>query len=334
MTLPKDIVTQSTVDLRRLDLNLLVAFDALMKERSVTRAAARLYIGQSAMSATLARLRILFDDPILIRQGRQAVSTPVADSLVEPVRRTLELIGGILAKRSSFDPTTDHRTFTINASDYVTFVFLRPLLRSLSEEAPNVKLHIRPVIEDFYQELAHNRVDLLITAREAFNQHVDLPNQELFVDRYVCAVDADHPVVGKSISLEQFQSLPYLATSAGRLPSIAETELDRLGIQRNTEITTSFTLGFFLLIGTRLISLVHERLGMELQKQLKIRLLEPPVPIRRITEIMVWTERNTEDPGHRWLRERLMRLALEKFGLMPTTFNRKQRPKARPKRPH
>jgi DNA-binding transcriptional LysR family regulator len=304
-----------------------------MQEKSVTRAAARLYIGQSAMSATLARLRALFDDPILIRQGRQVVSTPVADALVEPVRRALEMVGGILTKRSSFDPTGDHRTFTIIASDYLTFVFLRPLLRSLSDEAPNVKLHIRPVNEDLHQELAHNKVDLLIAAREGFPQHVDFPNQELFVDRYVCAVDADHPEVGKSISLEQFQSLPYLATSAGLSRSIAEIELDRLGIRRNTEITTTFTLGFFLLIGTRLVSLVHERLGMEFQKQLKIRLLEPPVQISGITEIMVWTERNTEDPGHRWLRERLKRLAVAQFGLMSSQSHPRRRRNARSGRP-
>jgi DNA-binding transcriptional LysR family regulator len=327
------IVTQPAVDLRRVDLNLLVAFDTLMQEKSVTRAAARLYIGQSAMSATLARLRLLFDDPILIRHGRQVVSTPVADALVTPVRGALDLVGGILTKRSSFDPATDHRTFTLIASDYLTFVFLRPLLRSLSDEAPNVKLHIRPVNEDLHEEVAHNRVDLLITAREGFPQHVDFPNQELFTDRYVCAVDADHPEVGRSISLEQLQSLPYLATSAGRSRSIAEIELDRLGIRRNTEITTTFTLGFFLLIGTRLVSLVHERLGMEFQKQLKIRLLEPPVQISGVTEIMVWTARNTEDPGHKWLRERLKRLAVSQFGQKPSQSHPRRRRKARSGRP-
>lgn len=266
------------------------------------------------MSATLARLRTLLDDPILIRQGRHLVPTPVAEALVEPVREALGRVGSILAKRSTFDPAADHRTFSIIASDYLTFVFLRPLLKSLSDEAPNVKLHIRPVVDDFVEELTHNKVDLLITAREAFPRHIDFPHQTLFSDRYVCAVDADHPEVGRTISLEQFQALPYLATSAGRLPSIAELELDRLGVRRNTEITTSFTLGFFLLSGTRLVGLVHERLALEFQKQLKIRLLEPPVTIGSITEIMIWTPRNDDDPGHRWLRQRLHRLAVTQFG--------------------
>ena len=90
-------------------------------------------------------------------------------------------------------------------------------------------------------------------------------------------------------------------------------ELDRLGISRNVEITTSFTLGFFLLPGTRLVSLVHERLGREFEKQLRIRLIEPPFHLSAITEVMIWTQRNTDDPGHRWLRQRLATLARERF---------------------
>ena len=265
------------------------------------------------MSATLARLRTLFDDPILIRQGRQLVPTPVAESLVEPVREILDLVSSTLARRGTFDPATDSRTFSIIASDYLTFVFLRPLLLSLSEEAPNIKLHIRPVSDDFTEELRQNKVDLLITAKEAFPRHAEFPHEDLFTDRYVCAVDAEHPLVRDDITMEQFSTLPYLATSAGRLPSVAEMELDRLGISRNVEMTTSFTLGFFLLPGTRLVSLVHERLGRKFQEQLKTRLIDPPFQLSMITEAMIWTQRNTDDPGHRWLRQRLAALASESF---------------------
>lgn len=301
------------MDLRRIDLNLLVAFDALLDERSVSRAAERLYVGQSAMSATLARLRILFNDPILIRQGRALVATPVAESLIEPIRDILATVSSTLARCGTFDPGTDSRTFSIIASDYVTFVFLRPLLASLLVEAPNVKLHIRPVDAESMEELRQNKTDLLITAREAFPRHLEFPHAELFTDRYLCAVDADHPVIRDSITLEQFQTLPYLATSAGHSPSVADMQLDRLGISRNPEITTSFTLGFFLLPGTQLVSLVHERLGRGFERQLKIRLLEPPFKLAPITEVMIWSQRNSDDPGHSWLRQRLTELAQERF---------------------
>lgn len=302
------------MDLRRVDLNLLVAFDALMDERSVTRAAERLYVGQSAMSATLARIRELFDDPVLIRQGRQLVPTPVAEALAGPVKDILDRTGAMLGARGSFDPASDKRSFNIIASDYLTYVFLRPLLEPLAREAPGVKLFIRPINDTSVEEFRHNKVDLLITAREAFAEHAEFPHDVLFSDRFVCAVCADHPEVGEAISLEQFQSLPYLATSAGKLPGIAEMELDRLGIARNTEITTGFTLGFLLLPGTRLVCMVLERYAQEFREKLGIRTLEPPVDVGGVTEVLVWTQRNSDDPGHRWLRERLQKLAREKFG--------------------
>lgn len=302
------------MDLRRIDLNLLVAFDALMDERSVTRAAERLYVGQSAMSATLARIRDLFGDPVLIRQGRQLVPTPVAEALAGPVKDILDRTGAMLGARGSFDPASGKRSFNIIASDYLTYVFLRPLLEPLAREAPGVKLFIRPINDTSVEEFRHNKVDLLITAREAFAEHAEFPHEVLFSDRFVCAVDAKHPEVGETISLEQFQSLPYLATSAGRLPGIAEMELDRLGIARNTEITTGFTLGFLLLPGTRLVSMVLERYAQEFREKLGIRTLEPPVDVGGVTEVMVWTQRNSDDPGHRWLRERLQRLARERMG--------------------
>ena len=302
------------MDLRRVDLNLLVAFDALMDERSVTKAAERLFVGQSAMSATLARIRDLFDDPILLREGRQLVPTPVAEALVGPVKAILNQTSAMLGARGSFDPATDQRSFNIIASDYLTYVFLRPLLEPLAREAPGVKLYIRPVSDTSIEEFRQNKVDMLITAREAFPDHGDFPHEILFSDRFVCAVDAAHPEVGDTITLAQFQSLPYLATSAGRLPGIAELELDRLGITRNTEITTGFTLGFLLLPGTRLVTVVLERYAQEFRERLGIRTLEPPFEIGGVTEAMIWTQRNTDDPGHRWLRERLQRLARERMG--------------------
>jgi DNA-binding transcriptional LysR family regulator len=301
------------MDLRRVDLNLLVAFDALMDERSVTRAATRLYVGQSAMSATLARIRELFDDPVLIRQGRQLVPTPVAEALAGPVKDILDRTGAMLGARGSFDPASDKRSFNIIASDYLTYVFLRPLLEPLAREAPGVKLFIRPINDTSVEEFRHNKVDLLVTAREAFAEHNEFPHEVLFSDRFVCAVCAGHPEVGETISLEQFQSLPYLATSAGRLPGIAEMELDRLGIARNTEITTGFTLGFLLLPGTRLVCMVLERYAQEFREKLGIRTLEPPVDVGGVTEVMIWTQRNSDDPAHRWLRERLQRLGQERM---------------------
>ncbi|MGP6177702.1 LysR family transcriptional regulator [Microbacterium sp. A196] len=299
------------MDLRRVDLNLLVAFDALMAERSVTQAAERLSIGQSAMSSTLGRLRKLFNDPILTRDGRHLVASPLAESLVVPVKDVLIGVESVLSGGPRFDPATAERTFMIIANDYLSMTFLQPLIASLPYEAPGVRLTIVPTGEDFAELLRRDRADLLVIPREAFPEHSYFPHQVLFRDRYLVAVDKDHPEVGDEITMEQFSELPYLATSSGHLRSVSEMQLDFLGIPRRTEITAGFGMAPFLLAGTRMVTLVHERLGRRVADSAGIRLLELPMVLQPITEIMAWTRRTDREPGHRWLRNRLLEIAQE-----------------------
>ncbi|GAA4483863.1 LysR family transcriptional regulator [Rhodococcus olei] len=303
------------MDLRRIDLNLLVAFDMLMTERSVTRAAQRLSVGQSAMSSTLGRLRKLFDDPIMTRDGRTLVATPLAESLAEPVRDLLVDIENVLALRNEFDPFTAEQTFSIIANDYLIMTFLQPLIARLSTEAPGIRLRIFPTGDDFADQLRRHQVDLLLIPQEAFEEHAEFHHHVLFQDRYVVAVDKDHPDVADEITLEQFSELPYLAASSGHLRSLSEMQLDFLGVRRNTEITAGFGTAPFLLKGTRLITLVHERLARKVHEAAGIRLLEPPIArLQPITEIMAWTNRTDAVAGHRWLRRMLIDLADEYDG--------------------
>jgi len=306
-----DRVDLNRVDLNRVDLNLLVAFDALMAERSVTRAAQRLCIGQSAMSSTLARLRRLLDDPVLVRGGRGLIASPLAEALAPQVREVLEQVEGILAGRSRFDPDHAERSFTVIGSDYVTVTFLTPLLARLSTEAPGVRLKISPPTPEADEQLRRGQADLVVIPREAFPEHHEHPHEFLFSDRFVCATDAANPAVGETITLQEFSSLPYLATSCGHQVSPAEAQLDLLGIPRNVEITTAFGLAPILLGGTRMIALIHERLARVMAPQTPLRLLEPPMPLHPIHQLMIWTTRTENDPGHRWLRGRMRALAAE-----------------------
>lgn len=299
--------------LRRIDLNLLVALEALVSERSVTRAANRLGVGQSAMSSTLARLRKLLRDPVLVRSGRGLVATPMAESLLEPVRAILVDIERVLVGRSEFDPRTDARAFTLLMTNYhLTYSFLRPLLVRLEAEAPLVRLHIEPPADDVVDRVRRHEVDVLITPGESFPDLHRMPHQTLFTDRYVVAVDRDHPEIGDEITYEQFCTLPYLATWSGRNRSHLEVQLDLLGVPRNVEITTEFGIAPFLLRGTRLITVLQERLARDLADQTHIKLLELPVEhLHVLTETLVWSERTDRDPAHRWLRQQLMDLAAE-----------------------
>lgn len=293
------------MDLRGIDLNLLLALDALLTERNVTRAADRLCIGQSAVSAQLARLRRVLDDPLLERRGNTLVPTPFAQSLVEPVRDAISRIDAIFSRHEEFDPVRSERTFTVIASDYVAITFLTPALPALTESAPGVRLHISPPGADYVQRVRAGAVDLAVMPREVFTEYQQVPHEYLFSDRFVCAVDATHPDVEGELTLEQFSSLPYLATSCGHGISPAESQLDRLGVTRNVELTTEYGMAPLMLVGTRRVALVHERLVRQVASPGSLRLFEPPIPMEPINEVMVWAARYDDDPGHRWLREHL-----------------------------
>lgn len=265
------------------------------------------------MSATLARLRQVLDDPILVRQGREMTPTPLAESLTGPIREILDKTSIALSNSGCFDPLRDSRTFSIAASDTMTFVFLRPLLRALADEAPNIRLHLHPIGNNFVEELRRNRVDLLLTAIEAIENPEEFNMCTLFPERMVCVVDANNPDIQDSVTLEQFLTIPSISTYVGRTPSIAEQKLLDDGYVRNIEITTTFLLSCFLVSGSRMLTLVHERLARQFEHDLNLKLLPPPCPLIGITQTMFWTQRNEVDAGHRWLRERIARLAAENF---------------------
>lgn len=298
------------MDLRQVDLNLLVAFDVLMSVQNVTAAARTLSVGQSAMSSTLARLRTLLDDPVLERRGRNMFPTPLAESLVVPVREALVRFNSVLTEPPDFDPAQDHRSFTVMASDYASMAVLQPLLVALPAEAPHIELRILPVSASFLDDLTADTVDLTIVPLAAVESLADsFDYRTLYTDPYVIAVDADNPHVSNEITLEQFSSLPYLASNDGRSPTLIETQLDRLGIPRRLDVTTGFGIAPFLLHDTPFVSIIPASLASTVAEGARLKLLTPPMQLEPITEVMVWEGRNDDDPSHVWLRERLVDIA-------------------------
>jgi DNA-binding transcriptional LysR family regulator len=297
--------------LNRIDLNLLVAFDALMTERNLTRAAEELSIGQPAMSAALTRVRKLFNDPILVWEGRRWVATPTAEALIEPIREALQAISSTLPERRSFLSESDARTFTLMASDYVVLTFLQTFFARMARDAPHVKFRVKPWEEDFDDQLRRGSLDLMILPREAtLGEQPKLAVQDLFVDRYVVAVDADNPLVGDEMTMAQFESMPYVAYSSGPMQSVIELQLQALGLTRPIDITTrGFVIVPFLITNTPFFGLIHERLGRSVQAKTNLKLLEPPMELPSLTEAMFWNPRQADDPANRWLRQRLLRTA-------------------------
>jgi LysR family nod box-dependent transcriptional activator len=298
--------------LRRVDLNLLLPLDALLEHRHVTRAAEATGIGQSAMSAALARLRRVFDDQLLVRNGRVHELTPKGRSLVEPVRAALISMEQLLATQPHFDPSVDERTFTVVASDYVTLILLRPLLERLYDEAPRVAVNVVPVSGTTEADLDHSQVDLVIMPRELASIGMErFPSQGLFTDRYVAAVWAHHREVGDRIDREQLQRLRYVryyASSGGG--AFVDAQLANLGIRTEVALSTqSFTLVPWLLPGTSLFGFVHERLLRATSVRRELRVVECDIPLRPIVETMYWHPVFHNDPAHTWLRECVATLA-------------------------
>lgn len=297
------------MSLSGVDLNLLVALDALLTERNVTRAAERMSLGQPAMSAALARLRKQLGDPLLVREGRTYRLTTLAESLVEPVREAVAAADQVLGVRRPFDPRTDERTFVVMASDYVTLVLLRPLLAELAVEAPCVRISVVATGSDFDDRLRRGSADLLIYPVDLSEPLSGLPRTVLYSDRFVLVADRDNPDLDGEVDVERFGRLPYAGIS-GAVPSVVESQLEALGVEPRVEVATvSHVILPFLVAGTRLVSFVPELLVRAVSTNDRLKTVRSPVELRPLVEAMYWTTRSSDDPAHRWLRARLVEQA-------------------------
>jgi DNA-binding transcriptional LysR family regulator len=238
------------LNLRNVDLNLLVVLDALLNERNVSRAGERIGLSQPAMSAALARLREIFGDPLLVRVGRELALTHNAEELIVPLHEALDHIEITLRQKARFDPRVDARTFSISASDYAIFVLLAPFVRAVASEAPNVTIHLLARSRHAARLLQSNQADLVIEPSELIGES-EFPSSPLISDRWLCAVDADNPLTPDGrMTKEQFLRLPHLVYGIGpdRQLNLADQHLAQTGIQRRIDVTVeSFLLVPFLI---------------------------------------------------------------------------------------
>ena len=296
------------MNLSGLDLNLLVALDALLSERSVTRAAQRVGLSQPGMSNALGRLRRLLNDPLLVRQGATLVPTARAEALVAPVHEALELIRGALDAPLRFDPATDRRSFRLSCSDYSVLMLIGPLVRALAAEAPAVVVEVVPRLADAPRALANGDVDLVIEPPEIMGD-ADLESLRLWDDYWACCVWEGNTHVGKRMTLERYTALGHLIYSmggAGQPVALPDLHLGRLGIPRRIEVSVeSLLLAPFLLQGTDLVTLIPKRAEAFLRRIGDIRVLESPIDLPGLVETLWWHSRSTTDPAHTWLRTRI-----------------------------
>lgn len=292
-------------DIRHLDFNLLKALDALLDERSVTRAAERLALTQPAVSGMLTRLRESFGDPLFVRAQRGIVPTLRAEQLAAPVKQLLSDIESLLQPQG-FDPIIANMTVSIASTDYALRAVVVPFLVALRVRAPNIRVAVQPVDnQQLLSQLDRGEIDLALLTPET--TAVGLHAAPLFDERYVCVMRADHPdATGESLSLERFCALDHVlvSSSGGAFHGVTDQALARIGRSRRVTVSvTSFLVLPEILLASDLIAVVPRRLAMHADGLI---MLEPPVDIPGFSKTVAWHERTHHDPGIKWLRSLLI----------------------------
>src|SRR5580693_1986820 len=259
----------------KLDLNLLVALRAILRERNVTKAGQSLHVTQSAMSGILGRLRDYFDDPLIVPVGRKMDLTPLAESLLQPINDLLLRIDATIRLRPEFDPSTTRRHFTLVASDYTISVLLAAVLKRVRQDAPRLTVGLSPPSEFVTQQLESGDVDFVIMP-EIFTSPSQ-SSQVLFDDSYVVVVCNDNPV-GDSITLERYLELGHIAYQAEktRTPVFERWFTEKYGYSRRVEVSAyTFQLLPYLVVGTDRVATMHRRFAEQQLGGLPVRCVQP-----------------------------------------------------------
>jgi DNA-binding transcriptional LysR family regulator len=291
------------MDIRRLDLNLLLVLDALFDEGSVTGAARRLKLSQPTVSLSLGRLRQALGDELFVRTPRGMSPTPRADRLRKPVRQIIETVVEEILPVEHFDPATAQRPFTFCLSDIGEMTFLPRIIERLRVEAPHVcvaSVSLRP--RELTESLEDGRVDLAIGYFP--DLEAGIHQQGLFDHSFVCLARRAHPKIGKTFDIAQFLALDHLVVSAeGRSQEIFERAMVDRGASRRIVLRTPHFMSAPLLVaGSDMITTVPRAVGMAWAAQADLQLLEPPMDIPAIPLKQFWHRRFNDDRRLVWLR--------------------------------
>lgn len=294
----------------RLDLNLLMALDALLDERNITRAAARVNVSQSAMSGMLARLREFFEDDLLAAVGRNMELTVLGRQLVGQVRDLILHIHATVGMRVNFDPARETRCVRIMVSDYATEVFLNGVIARVLRDAPNMTLDLVPLTDDAAEKLRRGENDFLIIPRQFLDP--EHPQRLLFEDRYSAVVWEGNTQVGTSLDAATYERMAHVAPMLGRprTPTVEELMLNALNVRRRIRVTTcDFASMATALVGTELVATMHTRLALACARRLPIRVVQLPYDLPPIAECLQWHRFQENDPCHIWLRGIILEVA-------------------------
>jgi len=287
---------------KKLDLNLLVALDHMIDLRSVSAAADKMFMRQSAMSNALTRLRDYFEDPLLVQVGRRMEVTPRAEAMRPAIRDILVRIEATIDSRPEFRSDDSTRTFNILLSDYSLRVLMPTVFRLLDAEKATVKLNLRAQTDTPQVLLERGEIDLLISPGEFIAS--DHPSALLYEDEYVVAVWSGGKYANATMDLETYQTASHaVMVPPSSAKSLETTLLSQAGIERHIDVRSfSFTNLPHLITGTDRIATIHGRLARLVAPQAELTTYPLPVRLPPLRQMMQWHAYRDSDPGIAWLR--------------------------------
>ncbi|SDV46810.1 DNA-binding transcriptional regulator, LysR family [Chitinasiproducens palmae] len=290
--------------LRRLDLNLLLTLDALLAEQHVTRAAERLHLSQPTVSTQLAKLRVVFDDPLLLAGPRGMRPTARAEALREPLHAALAALDQAIGGSVPFDPARAEHVWRIAATDYGAASVVLPALPRLRDAAPGARLALRPLRPaEIARQTEQGEIDIALHIAE--EAPTGLRFRALFAERYVLAGRRGHPGLRRRPSRAQFCRLEQAIVSAdGGFRGVTDAALAALGLARRVVLSVPhFRLLEDALAHSDLVAMLPSRL---VRDHPALCVTEAPVDVPGFEMVMLWHERLHRDPAQQWLRERIV----------------------------
>jgi DNA-binding transcriptional LysR family regulator len=302
------------MDIRKVDLNLLVVFDMLLRLRSVSRTAETLGMSQPAMSLALKKLRSAFADPLFVRGSRGLSPTPRAEQLAVPVQHVLDQIKNDVLRQPSFKPATTERTFTFNMADVGELVFLPRLYAHLRAVAPgaNIRTVSTPPAQ-LAEAMQSGEVDLAVGYFPQL-QGAAIYQQRLFSHSFVCILRKDHPLSGGQITKKQFLDAEHVVVQQeGKSHELFEEAIVAQGLKRRVVLSIPHFLAIPLVIAeSDLIVTVPYAIGMSFAKMASLKMLRPPIEVGPAEVKQHWHARFHHDEANRWIRGVVAELFLGK----------------------
>ncbi|MCE2594703.1 LysR family transcriptional regulator [Motilimonas cestriensis] len=292
----------------RINLNLIVSLHLLLQELSVTKAAQRQFISQSAMSKNLAKLRELFNDPLLIKAGPELTPTNKAMQLAPEVAKLVQAMDGLFSSQE-FDPMECRKEFTIASTDYVSEYILPKALADIYRAAPHISINVQNWDKQTYQLLKEGKVDLGTTIQDpnAKDMHASLINRDYFV----CIMRQDHPLSAKSsLSLQDFADYHHAVITVGTDKTTAiDRALAEKGVTRKVRLrVSSYPSAVNMVAQSNLLLTLPSHIAKRLSEDHPVTIKPLPIEIDEFDCTLQWHHRNHQDPAHRWFRTRLAEL--------------------------